>query len=50
MGSEVKMKIGLVAISDERPAIHDLDEQHNVIICIRSNRSLMQGLRKQGSI
>ena len=23
------MKIGLVAISDERPAIHDLDEQHN---------------------
>lgn len=29
MGSEVKTKIGLVAISDERPAIHDLDMQHN---------------------
>ena len=29
MNSNVKTRIGLVAISDERPEIHSLDEQHN---------------------
>lgn len=29
VGSKARMKIGVVAISDERPAIHDQDEQHN---------------------
>lgn len=29
MSLDIKSKIGLVAISDERPAIHNLDEQHN---------------------
>ena len=29
MSSNTKARIGLVAISDERPAIHNLDEQHN---------------------
>lgn len=27
--SKTGTRIGLVAISDERPAIHDPDEQHN---------------------
>jgi L-fucose isomerase len=29
VSSNTKARIGLVAISDERPAIHNLDEQHN---------------------
>ncbi|NLY29820.1 MAG: hypothetical protein GX047_04230, partial [Firmicutes bacterium] len=29
MDSKIRAKIGIVVISDERPAIHSQDEQHN---------------------
>ncbi len=47
--SKAKTRIGLVAISDERPAIHDPDEQHNREYLFAMKRALEATADEAGS-